>query len=73
MKFKDSRAPTAEKAQQDPHYYWFLTGLTAPVVVQSMEAGAAETSSSSTFLTVFGTALYPKSWALNSARVKSAY
>lgn len=31
----------AEKAQQDPHYPWFSTGVTAPLAVQSTEAGKA--------------------------------
>jgi len=31
----DSKAPTAEKAQHDPHYPWFFTFWTAPFVLQS--------------------------------------
>jgi len=32
-------APTAEKAQHEPHAAWFLTAETLPVVVQSTEVG----------------------------------
>jgi len=73
-KFKDSKALTAEKAQHDPHCYWFLTGFTAPLVVQSTAAGRAVTvtlDGTVTVLAVF--LLYPNNWALNSARLKSAY
>jgi len=30
-----------EKAQQDPHYPWFSTGVTAPLAVQLTEVGTA--------------------------------
>jgi hypothetical protein len=38
MAFKPSKAPTVEKAQHDPHYPWFLTSETAPLVLQSIES-----------------------------------
>jgi len=38
-KFKDSNALAAENAQHDPHYPYYLTGLTAPTEVQSTSAG----------------------------------
>jgi hypothetical protein len=31
---KDSDDPVVEKAQQDPHYPWFFTGETIPLVTQ---------------------------------------
>jgi len=37
-------APVAEKAQHEPHWPWSFTGVTAPLVVQSIEAGTAERS-----------------------------
>merc|ERR1719158_2559477 len=36
-----SKPPVEEKAQQDPHWPWSFTGVTAPLVDQSMLAGAA--------------------------------
>jgi hypothetical protein len=38
---RPSRAPVVEKDQQEPHWPWFLTGVTAPFLVQSMESGTA--------------------------------
>jgi len=35
MNIAPSKAATAEKAQQEPHCPWFLTALTAPLVLQS--------------------------------------
>jgi len=32
--------PVAEKDQHDPHWPWFLIGVTAPLVLQSTESGA---------------------------------
>jgi len=32
--FNDSAEPVEEKAQQDPHDPWFLTGETIPLVTQ---------------------------------------
>jgi hypothetical protein len=32
-------APVALKAQQDPHWPWFLMGVTAPLLLQSQEDG----------------------------------
>ena len=53
-------AAVAEKAQHDPHCPWFLTALTAPLVLQSMEVGRStvERTVSSTTVTLVG-ALYP--------------
>lgn len=36
-----SSAPVAAKDQQEPHWPWFLTGVTAPAVTQLTEPGAA--------------------------------
>ena len=33
--------PVVENAQQLPHCFWFLTGVTTPLVVQSMLLGGA--------------------------------
>jgi len=30
-----------ENAQQEPHWPWFLMGVTAPLVVQSTDVGSA--------------------------------
>ena len=38
MALSPSNEPAAEKAQQDPHCPWFLTGATA-LSAQSTEAG----------------------------------
>jgi hypothetical protein len=44
MKWAPSMAAVAEKAQHDPHYPWSLTGLTAPLVIQSTESVMFEES-----------------------------
>jgi len=36
MAYKLSIAPTAEKAQHEPHEPWFLTGATTFLVLQSI-------------------------------------
>merc|ERR1719276_237677 len=36
-----SSAPVVEKDQQDPHWPWFFTGVTAPSVVQSLVEGVS--------------------------------
>merc|ERR1712187_276180 len=36
--------PVVEKAQQLPHWPWFFTGVTAPLVVQSTEAAVTSVS-----------------------------
>jgi len=38
-----SNDPVVENAQHDPHYYWFLTGVTAPFYLQSTDDGKAST------------------------------
>ena len=60
----------AEKAQHDPHCPWFLTGLTAPLVLQSTDVGRStvESSVTSTSVALSG-ALYP-SILLYSASVQ---
>ena len=39
-----SRAPVAEKAQQEPQRNWFLISVTAPLVLQSISVGASNPS-----------------------------
>jgi len=39
MKFNPSKTPVVENDQHDPHCPWFLTGVTAPLALQSTEAG----------------------------------
>ncbi len=39
MNSAPSTAPVAEKAQHDPQNPWSLTGVTAPLVLQSTEVG----------------------------------
>jgi hypothetical protein len=34
LKWAPSRDPVVEKAQHDPHWPWFLIGVTAPLVSQ---------------------------------------
>lgn len=46
-------AATAEKAQQEPHYPWFLTLLTAPFSLQSTDEGKLTSSRTSMFLSRF--------------------
>jgi len=48
-----SKAATEEKAQQEPHDPWFLTELTAPLVLQSTEDERFSVESSSTFNSLF--------------------
>ena len=38
-----------EKDQQDPHCPWFLTGVTAPLVVQSIDSGRDDDPQGETF------------------------
>ena len=40
---------TAENAQQDPHWPWFLTSVTAPFVRQSIDAGRPSSPSGYTY------------------------
>jgi len=43
--------PVVEKAQQEPHWPWFFTGVTAPLATQSTEASdGAESRERSMFL-----------------------
>jgi len=60
----------AEKAQHEPHCPWSLTAFTAPLVLQSMEAGIAVSSRITTaaYSAFFGI-LYPRS-LLYSASVQ---
>ena len=39
MKYAPSVEPVVEKAQQEPHWPWFLTAVTAPFLVQSIWSG----------------------------------
>jgi len=39
MKFKPSKDPVDENAQQDPHVPWFFTAVTAPFYLQSTVEG----------------------------------
>merc|ERR1712227_452595 len=55
-----STDPVVEKAQHDPHCPWFLTGVTAPLVLQSTDCWRSEVSSSSYSSSPSG-ALYPMS------------
>merc|ERR1719473_87157 len=36
-----SSEPVAEKLQHEPHWPWFFTGVTAPLVVQSTESASS--------------------------------
>ena len=43
MALMPSTAPTALKAQQEPHICWFFTPVTAPALRQSTAAGRSPT------------------------------
>merc|ERR550514_971443 len=66
MKSAPSTAPVVEKARQDPHCPWFLTGVTAPLVLQSTESVRLVESRRTSALFSFP-ALYPLSLAFSSA------
>merc|ERR1719197_1241395 len=52
-----SRAPVAEKAQQEPQLYWFFTGVTAPFSTQSMLSGGAPAGFSNLVIRCFCSAV----------------
>lgn len=58
-----STEPVVEKAQQAPHYPWFLIGVTAFSSLQSTEAGSPTVESSLKFdlSAVLSSLLYPRS------------
>ena len=43
-KVAPSTEPVVENDQQEPHWPWFLMGVTAPLVTQSTVVGRAEAS-----------------------------
>merc|ERR1712048_202766 len=49
MKVAPSMEPVVENAQQEPHWPWFLTGVTAPLDTQSTEAAGSTSLRSATF------------------------
>jgi len=53
MKLSPSNDPVDENDQHDPHYPWFLTGVTAPLVLQSIDAGIDDSSNYSYLNSVF--------------------
>merc|ERR1712227_291679 len=65
-----STDPVVEKAQHDPHCPWFLTGVTAPLVLQSTSSAKLDSSRILTFFSrtnpSFGS-IYPVSFFLSSA------
>merc|ERR1719253_739619 len=68
MKLAPSIEPVVENDQHEPHCPWFLTGVTAPLVLQSIGPAAASTSrilvlSSATV----GICLKPLSLAISSS------
>jgi len=71
MANNDSTAPTAEKAQHDPHDPWFLTEETTPLVLQS--TGEALTLFSPIVASIKPSAVgvSPKYMAVNSSLVMS--
>lgn len=71
MAIPPSRAATAEKAQQEPHDFWFLTGPTAPLDLQSTAVERFSVERTSTFngLVLSYGEVY---MAANSSEVKSA-
>ena len=68
-----SSAPVVEKDQQLPHWPWFLTGVTAPLVLQSTLRGSGPEWAGIRYLAPTGPdteellrALYPFITATNS-------
>ena len=68
-----SRAPVVEKDQQDPHWPWFFTGVTAPFSLQSTFLGSWELWAGMRYLAPWGRSvlvllicLYPFRVATNS-------
>ena len=61
MNSAPSTAPVVEKAQHDPHCPWSLTGVTAPLVLQSRESARFSVSRTLAALTslFLSWALYP--------------
>jgi hypothetical protein len=55
MKFNPSKTPVVENDQHDPHCPWFLTGVTAPLALQSIEAGNSPSLTNSTVSSVEAT------------------
>merc|ERR1719253_625642 len=77
MKLAPSVEPVVENDQHEPHWPWFLTGVTAPLVRQSTESAAPETDTvlgrTSMFSATRGSILGPTSIALTSSCVRSEY
>jgi len=75
MKLRPSKAPVDEKAQHDPQFPWFFTGVTAPFVLQSMVAGALSSTFGTSSCDVVDLVKAPfkhEMWAENSAVVIAA-
>lgn len=53
MKLSPSKEPVAENDQHEPHYPWFLTGVTAPSDLQSTVYGISDLISAISAETVF--------------------
>merc|ERR1719285_859872 len=64
-------APVAEKAQQEPHWPWFFTGVTLPSSLKSMWLGAALSKCFLGMLSRFSGARYPSILSANSSWVQS--
>mmetsp|Transcript_18947 Transcript_18947/g.47247 ORF Transcript_18947/g.47247 Transcript_18947/m.47247 type:complete len:214 (-) Transcript_18947:414-1055(-) len=76
MAWMPSTDPVVEKAQQDPHWPWFFTAVTAPALTQSTLGFGATSANSQVAGSTGGLAsisvcLYP-SMVLNSSVVRSA-
>merc|ERR1719481_1248583 len=75
-----SRAPVVENDQQDPHWPWSFTGVTAPRCLQSTLCGSLPTfallikvAPFAVLVWFLGLCLYPLSIALNSWLRRSPY
>mmetsp|Transcript_10728 Transcript_10728/g.41913 ORF Transcript_10728/g.41913 Transcript_10728/m.41913 type:complete len:321 (-) Transcript_10728:335-1297(-) len=76
MALTPSTAPVVENAQHDPHCFWFLTGVTAPLATQSISSGGVTSAYSQVEASTGArgarrAALYPSIF-LNSSLVRSA-
>jgi len=80
MKWRPSNVPVVENDQHDPHWPWFLIGVTAPFALQSHDDGFSPSFETSASVSSVGNKLSNDYWifkhvfkAPNSSVFKSAY
>jgi len=75
MKLRPSSDPVVENAQHDPHWPWFLIGVTAPLALQSNDVGIETSigvSIASSGSAIYAVGIKHPFKAPNSSDVKSA-